>query len=158
MVSTNPFATPEVYNVAMLRLLYPTLVVRDRQAKIVPWAADKVRIVDDTTVDITLRSGMKFHDGKPVTAEDLKFTIDFIIENKFPALARIADAVASVEVTGQESARIKVEETVCFLRAERAQLHVYRTKTHMVWHIRKSCGLSEQHSGRIWSFQAEGMA
>jgi peptide/nickel transport system substrate-binding protein len=109
LVSTNPFATPEVHNVAMLRLLYPPIVVRDREARVVPWAAEKVTIVDSSTVDVMLRSGMKFHDGKPVTAEDLKFTLDFIQEKKFPAMARVADAVASAEVTGAQSARIKLK-------------------------------------------------
>lgn len=109
MVTTNPFATPEVYNVAMLRLLYAPLVVRDKDANVVPWAAESVTVVDPTTVDVKLRSGLKFHDGRTVTAEDLKFTFDLIAEKKFPAMARVADSVASVEVTGPASARIKLK-------------------------------------------------
>ncbi len=109
LVTTNPFATPEVYNVAMLRLIYAPLVVRDKDANVVPWAAEAVTVVDPTTVDVKLRAGMKFHDGKPVTAEDLKFTFDLIAEKKFPAMARVADSVAAVEVTGPATARIKLK-------------------------------------------------
>ena len=32
-----------------------------------PWAAEKVEWVDPKTVDVTLKQGMKWHDGEPVT-------------------------------------------------------------------------------------------
>lgn len=110
IITTNPFATPEVFNAALLRLIYAPLVVRDRDAKVVPWAAEEVRVVDPTTVDVKLRPGMKFHDGQPVTAEDLKFTFDFMAEKKFPAMARVTDAVSGVEVTSTDSARIRLKQ------------------------------------------------
>ncbi len=109
MVTTNPFATPEVYNVAMLRLIYAPLVVRDKNANVVPWAAESVAVIDSTTVEVKLRPDLKFHDGRPVTADDLKFTFDLIAEKKFPAMARIMDSVAGVEVTGPKTARIKLK-------------------------------------------------
>jgi peptide/nickel transport system substrate-binding protein len=40
----------------------------------VPWAAETVRWIDPTTVDAVLRDGMKFHDGQPVTAEDVQYS------------------------------------------------------------------------------------
>lgn len=39
-----------------------------------PWVATGLKRIDDTTYDVTLRSGMKWHDGTPFTAEDVKFT------------------------------------------------------------------------------------
>lgn len=38
---------------------------------------------DDTTMVFTLREGVKFHNGDPVTAEDVKFTIDKVIEEGY---------------------------------------------------------------------------
>jgi peptide/nickel transport system substrate-binding protein len=110
IITTNPFSTPEVFNAALLRLIYAPLVVRDKDAKVVPWAAESINVVDPTTIDVTLRPGMTFHDGKPVTAEDLKFTLDYIADKKFPALARVSDAISSVEVTGPSVARIKLKQ------------------------------------------------
>ena len=40
----------------------------------IPWAAEKVTQVDTTTVDCTLRAGQKWHDGKPVTVDDVVFS------------------------------------------------------------------------------------
>src|SRR5439155_987122 len=41
-----------------------------------PWAADSVNWVDDKTVEIKLRAGMKWHDGKPVTIDDVIFSFE----------------------------------------------------------------------------------
>src|SRR5260370_16486520 len=41
-----------------------------------PWAAESVSWVDDKTVDVKLRAGMKWHDGKPVTVEDVIFSFE----------------------------------------------------------------------------------
>ena len=49
-----------------------------------PWVATGLKRIDDTTYDVTLRSGMKWHDGTPFTAEDVKFTYDLIKSTKAP--------------------------------------------------------------------------
>jgi len=42
-----------------------------------PWAAESIETPDDTTVEVTLREGLEFHDGEPVTAEDIEFTYTY---------------------------------------------------------------------------------
>lgn len=42
-----------------------------------PWAAESIEEPDDTTVEVTLREGLEFHDGEPVTAEDIEFTYTY---------------------------------------------------------------------------------
>lgn len=37
------------------------------------------------------------------TAQDVKFTFDFINQHRFPALARVSDAVESAEITGDDN-------------------------------------------------------
>lgn len=59
-------------------LVYDRLAYIDADLKIIPWAAESWTRVDARTWDIKLRPGMMFHDGKPVTVEDLKFTFDFM--------------------------------------------------------------------------------
>ena len=41
-----------------------------------PWAAEKVERPDATTVNVTLRKGMKWSDGQPVTIEDAVFSLE----------------------------------------------------------------------------------
>ena len=110
IASLNPFLTPEIYNSTTLRLVYATFVTRDEKAEVMPWALASWNVVDKTTVDIVLRPNTKFHDGKPATVEDVKFTFDFILKHKFPAMGRITDAVASAEIAGDNTVRLKLKQ------------------------------------------------
>lgn len=62
-------------NTAAMRNMYDTLVGRDVNLQDVPSLALSWRVVNDTTWEFKLRPGVKFHDGSPFTAEDVKFTI-----------------------------------------------------------------------------------
>ncbi len=73
-------------NYAVYSTLYDALVQLDAQSDALPWAAEKWSQVDPTTWRFTLRKGMVFTDGKPVTAADVEFTINTIIQNKFPQI------------------------------------------------------------------------
>lgn len=106
IASLNPFLTPEIYNSTTLRLIYATFVTRDEKAEVMPWALERWNVVNPTTVDITLRGNTTFHDGRPATAQDVKFTFDFIARHRFPALARVNDAVESAEITGDLTVRL----------------------------------------------------
>ncbi len=65
---------------AIGRMIYDRLGYLDEQLNTVPWALESWENVDDRTWDVVLRDGMKFHDGKPVTLDDLKFTLDFMMK------------------------------------------------------------------------------
>ncbi len=52
--------------------IYDTLFGLDAQGKVHPQMVDKVEVSDDrNTWTFTLRDGLEFHDGKPVTSEDV---------------------------------------------------------------------------------------
>jgi peptide/nickel transport system substrate-binding protein len=108
IVTLNPFATPEIFNATLLRWMYPTFVTRGPDGEVLPWAAESWTVPDPTTVDMVLRGGMTFDDGRPVTVEDVKFTFDYILQWKFPALARVADAVEAVEIVSPSTVRFKL--------------------------------------------------
>jgi peptide/nickel transport system substrate-binding protein len=110
IASLNPFLTPEIYNSTTLRLIYATFTTRDEKAEVMPWALQSWNVVNPTTVDVVLRPNTKFHDGRPATAEDVKFTFDFINRHRFPALSRISDAVESAEITGDLTVRLKLRQ------------------------------------------------
>ncbi|MDR9429394.1 MAG: ABC transporter substrate-binding protein [Natronomonas sp.] len=53
-----------------------------------PWAADSIEFTDNTTLEVTLREGLEFHDGEPVTAEDIEFTFTYGADQN-PGLAGV---------------------------------------------------------------------
>jgi peptide/nickel transport system substrate-binding protein len=62
-------------NTSALRNIYDTLLSRDPQLQLRPSLAESWRAVDDTTWEFKLRDGVRFHDGSPLTAEDVRFTV-----------------------------------------------------------------------------------
>ncbi|WP_431281314.1 ABC transporter substrate-binding protein [Humitalea sp. 24SJ18S-53] len=62
-------------NTSALRNIYDTLLSRDPSLQVRPSLAESFRAVDETTWEFKLRPGVRFHDGSPLTAEDVRFTI-----------------------------------------------------------------------------------
>ena len=87
--------------------VFNTLLKFDANMKIVPDLAESYKVIDPTTLEFKLRSGVKFHDGGDFTAEDVKFTIDRIADPKFtsPSLAKV-DQISSVEIIDKLTVRI----------------------------------------------------
>ncbi len=57
--------------------IFQGLLVPDSQGNIVPAVAKEYSVSDDKlTYTFVLREGVKFHDGSPVTAEDVKYSIE----------------------------------------------------------------------------------
>jgi peptide/nickel transport system substrate-binding protein len=56
--------------------IYDTLVYRDKGWKAVPWLAESWTQVSPTVWRFKLREGVKFHDGTPLTADDVVFSLE----------------------------------------------------------------------------------
>lgn len=95
-----------------LRNLFDGLVTRDHTSNVFNELATSINWLDDTTLEIILRQGVKFHDGTEMTANDVVFTFERIInENAIefpephtsPRKGLIAQ-LASIEKTGDYTA------------------------------------------------------
>ena len=93
---------------AIGRMIYDRLAFLDANLNVVPWAAEAWTAVDDRTWDITLRGGMEFHDGKPVTVHDLKFTLDFLIKYDRGFFWTANSFVESVEIQDEAKRVVRV--------------------------------------------------
>jgi ABC-type transport system substrate-binding protein len=58
--------------------IFDTLVWRDGSGQTIPWLATDWQVSDDKlTWTFTLRDGVKWHDGKPLTVEDVVFSYEY---------------------------------------------------------------------------------
>jgi peptide/nickel transport system substrate-binding protein len=63
-------------------LIFDALVHRDEHFELQPWVAQSWDIPDPLTYVFHLRHDVKFHDGRPLTARDVKWTLDTIAQGK----------------------------------------------------------------------------
>ncbi len=63
-------------NINVSEHIFESLVKLDASSHIVPGLADSWRLVNDTTWEFHLRPGVTFHDGSPLTAEDVAWSLD----------------------------------------------------------------------------------
>src|SRR6478609_8083181 len=70
------------------RNIFDNLLTRDNEGKIVPQVATSWRQVDDSTTEFTLRGDIKFHDGTPLTADDVVFSVKRITDPTFKSPQR----------------------------------------------------------------------
>ena len=79
---------------------YDPLVLRDNAGNFVPGLAEKWEPVSDTVWRFHLRKGVKWHDGKEFTAEDVKFTIGRVIDPQtaYGFLGRISQVTGATVV------------------------------------------------------------
>src|SRR2546423_13628057 len=71
MQTTDPHSQNEGLTNNINSLIYEFLTDRDKQLKIRPALAESWQRLNDTTWRFKLRSGVKFHDGTPLTADDV---------------------------------------------------------------------------------------
>lgn len=91
-------------------LTYDTPVYFDYNGETRPAAAKDWEIIDNTTIDVTLREGMQWHDGEEVTGEDLKWTWDALQEYEVPYLASDTAPYDSSELLDDYTVRFKLQE------------------------------------------------
>jgi len=93
ITANNAFAIDKVFE---------PLVSFDTEGKIIPWLAEKWAVSDDLlTYTFTLRSGLQFSDGTPVTAADAKFSLDrhIKVQGPLPLAAPIKAITATDDQT-----------------------------------------------------------
>ncbi|WP_270937062.1 ABC transporter substrate-binding protein [Falsiroseomonas oryzae] len=94
-----------------LSLVYQTwdpLVARDHNDDIVPALAERWETLSPTHWRFHLRRSVRWHDGTPFTAEDVKFTIDYVTNPRtvYVRKGRIA-GIAAVEVVDPHTLDIR---------------------------------------------------
>jgi peptide/nickel transport system substrate-binding protein len=90
-----------------------------------PWAAEKADWVDSVTLDVTLRRGMKWHDGKPVTADDVIFSFTAPMGDEVPMYKPFVRNVDKIEKRSDTVIRFVLKDPYApFLIASLSKLNI----------------------------------
>lgn len=76
-----------------------------------PWAAETVNWNDDGSVDAVLREGMTWHDGQPVTAEDVIFSFEAPAQGtNAPMYKPFVEIIDAIEKIDDRTVRFRLKE------------------------------------------------
>lgn len=115
-------------------LIFDSLVGHDGQLNIVPDLAERWEIPDPRTYVFRLRKGVRFHDGRPLTAADVKFTFDSVRSGELKTPKR-----GSFEII--EAIETPDPGTVIF--------HLREPSASFLWNVsRPAIGIVPKDSGR----------
>src|SRR5262245_25928870 len=98
----DPVLNDRNVDIWILTNLYDTLLQPTPDGKgVVPGLATSYQVADDgLSFTLTLRSGTKFSDGSPITAGDVKWTLDRARNPKNGIWSFTLESIDSVEVKG----------------------------------------------------------
>src|SRR3954451_1574023 len=91
--------------------VYEPLVYQDEHLRPVPGLAESWRVLDPVTWEFTLRPGVRFHDGSPLTPADVAFSIMRAqAATGIRTYAATVRNVVAVEPTGERTFLIRTKE------------------------------------------------
>jgi peptide/nickel transport system substrate-binding protein len=98
---------PEFY---VIWAIYNALLKFDAKMNPVPDLAESYRVADGA-LEFKLRPGVKFHDGNLLTADDVKFTLERLLDDKFGSANKSkVSALERIEVADPGTVRLVTRE------------------------------------------------
>jgi peptide/nickel transport system substrate-binding protein len=98
--ATNPLYIGGAVDSWITDLIWDRLMRIGPDGQPQPWSAESVEWKDDKTIAIKLRAGMKWHDGQPVTVDDVIFSFTAPAGDKAPMYKPFVTEIASMEKVG----------------------------------------------------------
>jgi peptide/nickel transport system substrate-binding protein len=94
----DPIGSPSVDAASerVRTLMFNSLVKKDEKFDYVGELASDIKRSDDNlTFTFTLRDGVKFHDGRPLTSADAKYTLDLVFSSTFAKSASFYEGIGA---------------------------------------------------------------
>lgn len=110
-VGFDPHKVPAASSVRIYALVYDSLTSLDTNLNIVPGLADSWQVSPDgKTVTFQLHKGVKFHNGREMTSDDVKYSFERILNPDTGAIAKsYFSSVASIEAPDPHTVVFKLK-------------------------------------------------
>lgn len=115
----DPALTRSTRDWSVLHSVYDSILHLGDAGELVPLAAESFEVVDDVTYEVTLRPGLRFHDGTPVLSDAIARGITHVQGSEGPAASGF-QVINRVEVIDDLSARIITKEPAAWLPSQLA--------------------------------------
>lgn len=111
----NPILNDDKSVSYVLDLIYDSLFEFDENYNIQPKLVDSYNISSDNKkIDITLKDNIKWHNGKTLTASDVKYTYDLIKKNKDSSYYSLVSNISMITVNGSKNLTITFKDSYAF--------------------------------------------
>lgn len=110
-ISLDPRVGTDAQSERISELIFDSLLRKDENSNLQPWLAERWENPDPLTYVFHLRSGVRFHDGKPLTARDVQYTFQSLLTGAIKSLkAASFSRIAAVEAPDDLTVVIRLKE------------------------------------------------
>ncbi len=116
----------DVYAFERINLINEPLMVINRDLDLDPGLATDWEVSEDATrIDVELREGVQWHHGREFTAEDVKYTYEWILDEENPAENRdLYEPIEEIEIVDDHELVFHLEEPNAFLTNNMARVGI----------------------------------
>jgi len=103
----NPITTDSSISALLVELVFDNLVRFDAEGKVRPELIESWdEAPDHLSLTFHLRTGVKFHDGTPMTANDVKYTYEAVVRAQRRGNSNAFESVADMQVLDERTFRL----------------------------------------------------
>ena len=106
--NVSPYHNNLREGVIIARHVFDNLIYRDpKTGKYQPQLATEWKWTDPQTLDLTIRKGVTFHNGDPLTADEVVFTLNYVVSPEAKVVTKQnVDWIKSAEKIGDDKVRV----------------------------------------------------
>ena len=126
MSAIHPLFISGAVDTWVIELIYDRLMTIGKDGLPQPWAAERVTQTDARTIEVVMRPGMTWHDGRPVSPEDVIFSFESIGRGtKVPMYKPFVTDIAAIERVGDRTLRFLLKQpNAAFFTATLARVNL----------------------------------
>lgn len=114
--SLNPMVIWSVAAYELMYLTYNHLISFDEDLNVTPELAESWEVDEDGMLwTFYLQEGVTWHDGEPFTADDVKFTFEYIRDNELGYFYDYVASMEAIEVIDELTITIKTDEPIAWM-------------------------------------------